>query len=307
MASLLQELAKKSPAYKAAVLVIVIILLGFAYYQVFYSDLKDKRTSLDNRKNSLNSQQRTLDRQLIEQEKLLAKNKELQRSIRDNQKALPTAAELPAFFDHLQRKAGDTGVSIHKWERLDEMPVDIFVRVPVQIEVTGTFYQIMHYFAALGPQQKDPLQQAGEGENSDEPRIDERIVSVENLSLGKARLQDGEIKLEASFVASTFRQKEGAKPPPGAPKAKKPAAGSSASKGSARSGSGGSSTTVIVGGGGGRNKNKNKPPKGRTNAPAKNSSSGGGRFGGKRRRRRNRERKRLGGQENHDLATGSAV
>lgn len=239
----LQQFAKKSPQYKVMVLGLVIFILGVLYYQFRYSGLAEAQESMESKKTSELARQRQLNQQLQQQTQLQARHEELKRSIRDNQKALPTEAELPAFFDHLQRKAGDASVTIKNWERLEEQPVDIYVRVPIRMEVSGSFYQVMHYFALLGPQTKDPLRAAADGEDADTQRVDERIVSIENLELGLADADDGSITLEAKFIASTFRQKadpkaaEKKKAKPGAKKpgktgAKKPgqpaAAGSKA-------------------------------------------------------------------------------
>ena len=306
--NLLQQFAKKSLQYKLAILFLALILVVGVYYQFVYSELSAKEESLSQRKSSLLAQQRTLDKNLIEQEKLKVKYEELQRSIRDNQKALPTQAELPAFFDHLQRKAGDSGVSIHKWDRMDEQPVDIYIRVPVAIEISGTFYEITHYFSLLGPQRKDELQDAGSGDSAEGPRIDERIVSIENLELGKAKLQDGEITLEAKFVASTFRQNE----PKSAPGKKPGKAGSGAAKSKSKSKGKagarrmtGAGVKASIGAASGaaaaksqKSQNQAAPPGRQPTPTTDGTSSGGGNFGGRnRRRKRTRRPVRLGASE----------
>lgn len=283
---ILQKLAKKSPQYKVGLLVLALLLGLGVYYQACYSELSAQEDTVDQRKSSLLAQERTLDKQLIEQEELTARYEELQRSIRDNQKALPSEAELPAFYDHLQRKAGDTGVSILKWDRMDEQAVDIYIRVPVSVEISGTFYEVMHYFSLLGPQKKDELQAAGTGDNTEGPRIDERIVSIENLELGTAKLKDGELILKAKFVASTFRQNEaeGASGKPGAKPGK-----SNAKAGLKRVTGGGVDASIGAATGG---KSKKQPA--RKPAPAGGTRSGGGSFGGSRRsRKRSRHPVRL--------------
>lgn len=198
----INELGKQTPQYKAMVLIAVLLGLGALYYQFWHSGLADERAELERRRDGQLDKQRKLNKDLQDQKLLAQQNEELQRIIRDNQKALPTEAELPAFFDHLQRKAGDAGVNIRRWERREEQDVDIYIRVPVEMEINGTFYNITRYFALLGPQQKDPLMEPEE----DDERVDERIVSIENLELGSPTLRDGEVFLTAKFVASTFRQ-----------------------------------------------------------------------------------------------------
>lgn len=310
--NILQQLAKKSPQYKLALLVLALLLAGGGYYQFRYSGLQVDEDNVNQSKDSLLAQQRRFDKELVEQEKLRDRYEELKRSIRDNQKALPTEAELPALYDHLQRKAADTGVTIQKWDRMDEQPVDIYIRVPVNIEVSGSFYEIMHYFSLLGPQRQDALQAAGkDGKKKAGPRIDERIVSIDNLELGKAKLQDGEVILEAKFVASTFRQKEDPAKKAAAKKAaEKKAAAKKAGKSNAKSGvrrmtGAGVKSSINATSSGAERKRKDvqdkaSSPPGRTpSAPSGGGSSGGGSFGIRRRRRRGR-RVRLGPDHDDD-------
>ena len=203
------QLAKKSPAYKAGILLGCFAVLGLLYYQFSYSDMLDERDRLDARKVELINAQTKLNKDLADKKRLAEQNEILQRTIRDNQKALPTEAELPSFFDHLQRKAGDAGVNIRRWDRREERDVDIYIRVPVEVEITGNFYNLMRYFSLLGANTRGAAVSAGRAEE----RLDERIVSIEGLSLGDAKLKDGDVILAARFTASTFRQQA---PPPSA-------------------------------------------------------------------------------------------
>ncbi len=205
------QLAKKSLAYKAMVLLGVLAFFGFFYYQFMYSGMVEEHDQLAQRKQDLVDKQAKLNKDLDDKKKLAEKNEELQEKIRTNQKALPTEAELPSFFDHLQRKAGDAGVSIQRWDRQKEKGVEIYIQVPVAMEITGSFYNIMRYFSLLGGSSRSL------DSSSAASRVDERIVSIENLSLGTATLKDGEIVLTAKFVASTFRQQAA----PEAPKSNK--------------------------------------------------------------------------------------
>jgi Pilus assembly protein, PilO len=114
---------------------------------------------------------------------------------------LPTGAELPAFFDTLNRKVNEAGVEIRKWEYKSDLPVDAFVKVPVEIELTGTFFQLKRFFASLV--QRGITAPAGSGEEQEDR---ERIVTIENLQLTNPQVKNREILLTAKFTASTFRQ-----------------------------------------------------------------------------------------------------
>ena len=61
-----------------------------------------------------------------------------------------------------------------------------FVKVPVAMKITGTFYEINEYFKLL---YETP-----------------RIITVEALDVSQPKLTGDQIMLTASFRASTFRQ-----------------------------------------------------------------------------------------------------
>jgi type IV pilus assembly protein PilO len=136
---------------------------------------------------------------------------ELRVELARHQAALPTEAEVPAFFETLERKVKESGVEITKWTKRTEEPIESFVKVPVEIEITGTFMQIKRFFASLV--QKHVT--AGDGAER------ERIVSIESLLISQPQVQSREIVLAARFVAVTFRQDMRA-PVPGKPGATAP-------------------------------------------------------------------------------------
>lgn len=193
------------------VLVFVVIggLLGLLYYQFAYKALKEDLESTEQQNQSKAAMNSKLGNDIPQYEKLKERMKDLEERIARNQEALPTEAEVPAFFEMLERKIKQSGVEISKWTKLPEGPVETFMKVPVEIELTGSFMQIKRFFASLV--QKDVSPNASEG---DQER--ERIVSIENLTLTNPVVRNREIILSAKFVAVTYRQEE-PKAPPGAP------------------------------------------------------------------------------------------
>ncbi|MEZ4364943.1 MAG: type 4a pilus biogenesis protein PilO [Kofleriaceae bacterium] len=152
----------------------------------------------------------------------MADSDNVNREIEQNQKALPTSAELPAFFDTLNRKVGEAGVEVKKWAYKKEVSLGSYFQVPLEVEITGTFHQITRFFASLAPRPS-----SGDGEAVEQ----DRIITVEGLTLRNPLVKNREIILTASFTASTFRQDapaDAGAPKPGAPKpaAPAPAAGS---------------------------------------------------------------------------------
>lgn len=216
----LEDFARRPTGYKAGVFGGIFLAILGLYYQFGYRPLADKLEQARASSAQMASKKVQLERDEVAFRELQTKMVALKRIIDENQKALPTGSELPAFFDTLNRKVNEAGVEIRKWEYKSDVPVAAFVKVPVEIELTGTFFELKRFFASLV--QRGVSRAAG----GDEER--ERIVTIENLQISNPQVQDREIVLTAKFTASTFRQDEAeaaAAAKPGAPGAKAPAPG----------------------------------------------------------------------------------
>jgi type IV pilus assembly protein PilO len=217
------------------------LLLGGLYYRFVYAplaeDTEEARDAYESRRRT-----RTLGAASIKKyADLRPEMDKLREELARDQAALPTEAELPAFFETLERKVKESGVEITKWTKRAEEPVESFVKVPVEVEITGTFMQIKRFFASLVPRSPGPGAGAGAGASSGagagvgsgsgererqererqerERQERERIVSIESLVLSQPQVRDREIVLGARVVAVTFRREEAAAAParPGAP------------------------------------------------------------------------------------------
>ena len=192
---------------KAAVFGVIGLLLGLIYYQFVWKSLKNNLAEAEAENQSKVQLSQKLTADIPKFEALKTKMNELTQVITENQKALPSESEVPAFFETLERKVTESGVEIRRWKKLPEVPVEAFVKVPVEIEITGTFMQIKRFFASLV--QKGIVQAVNENGHVEER---DRIVSIENLNLTSPTVKNREIQLNARFVAVTFRQDEPAAP-----------------------------------------------------------------------------------------------
>jgi type IV pilus assembly protein PilO len=198
------------------------LLLGLLYYRFVYQPLAEER---DEARASYESVQKTHTAGAASLKKytdLRPEMDKLREQLVRNQAALPTEAEVPAFFETLERKVKESGVEITKWTKRPEEPIESFMKVPVEIEISGTFMQIKRFFASLV--QKNIGASGGASGSAGSPAGDERererIVSIESLVISQPQVRSREIYLTAKFVAVTFRQDErAAGGKPGAPAA----------------------------------------------------------------------------------------
>jgi Tfp pilus assembly protein PilO len=211
--SFIADFAKKPPIYKVGVFFGIAAVLGLLYYQLVLSSIRKDTTAAEEQRESLAAAETALKKDEREYKDLKKEHGELEKTIDDNDDALPTAAQLPAFFDMLNRKVGEASVEVRKWEYQKEIPVEDFVKVPVVIELQGTFQEIKKFFYLLykmsqkeGDQATAPLPGApvvATGAGSDDR---DRILTIEDLKISDPEVKNNELLLIATFRASTFRQ-----------------------------------------------------------------------------------------------------
>ena len=204
------DFAKLPTQKKILVFVVIGAMLGGLYFQFVLKSLNENLEAAEAESQGKAAQSKKLADDLPKYEELKADMKRLTAAIQENQKALPSEAEVPAFFETLERKVRESGVEISKWTKNPEESVEAFVRVPVAIELTGTFMQLKRFFASLV--QKGVSQSLG-----DDVEERERVVSIENLSLTEPVVRNREIVLKAKFVAVTFRQEDAPEGDPARP------------------------------------------------------------------------------------------
>ena len=185
------------PASRKVLLFAVIgVLLAGLYYRFVYSSLSEEVAEARGAFEATQRTHATNVANLKKYEELRPAMDKLRAQLARNQAALPTEAEVPAFFETLERKVKESGVEISKWTKRAEEPIESFVKVPVEIEITGTFMQIKRFFASL-------VQKHITANDAEER---ERIVSIDSLVISQPQVQNREIILTAKFVAVTFRQ-----------------------------------------------------------------------------------------------------
>lgn len=218
--SAMADFARMPTRQKVMVFAVIGMMLGLLYYQFVFKGLKEDLEIAENENISLNATNRRLEADIPAFEKLKADYTLLKKVIDENQKALPTEAELPAFFETLNRKVLESGIEVVRSRQLPEEKIERFVRVPVDYEIVGTYAQIKKFFASLVPKRKKPGQSAEPTPGAEQEVAEqERIVSIENLTLQNPVVRNREIRLTAKFVASTYRMEDSGTPAPAAKKA----------------------------------------------------------------------------------------
>jgi len=188
------KLAAKPLKFQLAVLAGALLAVVLIYYQVFYSDLNDQLQTAKDDYTRLEKDLKKAKTREREWEQMVKDKEKLDRELSANQVSLPATSSVTSFIEHLQSQAAVAGVTYENVKRQKEIPVVGYVKVPVAIEVVGTFHQVLRYFYLLGKTK--------------------RIITVENFSLKPEKSKGAEDVLRATFQATTFRQEDGARPAP---------------------------------------------------------------------------------------------
>lgn len=193
MQELIRKLLKLSAPKKVGVTMGAIALVGLMFYQFFYSDTAARAQSALAHRDELEQELTDYKKR---QGEVLGYRKELQ-ALQDEQRelllALPKRAEIPTLLANLHEQAELAGLEVLSVDIGQDVPQDLYVKIPVKIEVRGTFHQTTRFFRNL----------------AELPRV----VNIENLNMAPDKdrapaadaLSQAPPKLKTKFVAATFR------------------------------------------------------------------------------------------------------
>jgi type IV pilus assembly protein PilO len=177
-------LAKLPTAAKAGIGASVVVVLLFAYWFVFYSDVASKIEGAQRQKKSLRDD---LAQQEQAEATYFADRGELalrEQRARELNKVLPAESEEDAFLSSVQLASNAAGIDLKAYAPTEEISQSFYAKVPMRLEVSGKFHQIAKFAYELG-------------------KVD-RIINVENIQLSDPRLVGDEIILRGSCLATAF-------------------------------------------------------------------------------------------------------
>lgn len=98
---------------------------------------------------------------------------------------LPNKSEIPSLLSSIAGLAKDNGLEVVQFKPGKEITKGFYAEVPVSLQLNGTYHEMAFFCEAVSELA--------------------RIVNLGNLSLGKARQEDGETVLSITATATTYR------------------------------------------------------------------------------------------------------
>lgn len=112
---------------------------------------------------------------------------------------LPNKSEIPSLLSSIAGLARDNGLEVVEFKPAKEIVQGFYAKVPVSLKLSGSYHEMALFCEAVS--------------------MLDRIVNIENITLGKAKTTDGQTQLSITSSVITYRFVEN--PPTPSKKGKK--------------------------------------------------------------------------------------
>jgi len=180
-----EKILKLPTKQKILILVLTVLIEGAALAWFLYvpkyqegaklqADLAKLQAEIDDKTRIANN----LPRLRAEYEQL---NKELAQALTE----LPNSKEIPSLLTSITTLGKNAGLDFLKFQPKPEAPKDFYAEVPVDITVSGSYFSVANFFAAV----------------ANIPRI----VNITNVAFSDFRSVNNRMMTKVSCLATTFR------------------------------------------------------------------------------------------------------
>lgn len=180
-----EKILKLPTKQKVALLIFLMVLEGvglfFGLYQPKIKVLKELQTKLETLQNQINEDKKVADNL----PKYKKDYEQLQNELKMALTELPNQKEIPSLLTSISSAGKNAGLDFLLFRPKPEEPKDFYAAVPVDISVSGSFYNVADFFVAV----------------SNLPRI----VNMNNVNFSDIKTVNGRIMLKVSCLATTFR------------------------------------------------------------------------------------------------------
>lgn len=181
-----QSFAKLPVAGKLGLLALLVGVIGAVYYFAFHLSVANDLAGAQTRHRSLRTEVEQAQARNAEYMRLRAELAAREGLDRGNLRALPESAETASFLRDLNRIAELSGLRIRLVEPRPEEPETHYVRLPVNLRVSGRYHQLARFFYNVS-------------------RLD-RLISMENIHLSNPELVGEEVLISVEVLATTYRR-----------------------------------------------------------------------------------------------------
>jgi type IV pilus assembly protein PilO len=183
--SSLETLTKTPLPKKIFFLVLVMLLLGAAFWFTFYSPVTEEYAASQKKHQDLVRKLADAEQRKRTYDQDRQRRDEMQKTSSKQLQALPPETEMSSFLASLNSQADVVGLEILSVKPMQEEAAEYYARIPVQLELKGSFHQLAKFFFLIGSL--------------------DRIINVENINLRVDAIDPSGAILRAGVLATTFR------------------------------------------------------------------------------------------------------
>lgn len=161
--------------------VLIVLVYAFILYLPRAKELADKQEQI----HALKAERAKLEALLRNQEKAKKAIAEVEGRFNQVKAQLPDQKEIPELLRQVSNLGRDSGLEVLLFRQKPETFQDLYAEVPVEMAVRGNYHQIALFF--------------------DKVRHLDRIVNITDTSLKNPQVTNGQMQIDASFSATTYR------------------------------------------------------------------------------------------------------
>jgi len=170
---------------KIGLLIGLLLVMG-AFYQMFLYSPRAIRISHLKEEIENGRNERTRKRILAANlPKLKQESQQLEGMLREAVSQLPDKKEIPELLSSISSKASEAGLQILTFRPRGENLRDFYAEIPVDIVVRGGFHNVVRFFDEVGKLN--------------------RLVNIQNIGIRNPVVKGGELSVDTSSQATTFR------------------------------------------------------------------------------------------------------
>jgi type IV pilus assembly protein PilO len=170
---------------KILLLCLFCVIISGLFWMIVYLPMTEEYTRLNRQKQSL-ERKLAEDRQIADNlPKFRAEFENLKTQLDVALKELPNKKEIPSLLVGISSLAKDTGLEIVEFKPSSPLPKGFYAEVPISLRLKGSFHEVAMFCYKVGKMT--------------------RIVNLNNLRLGNAKIEDGRNILQIECNATTFQ------------------------------------------------------------------------------------------------------
>jgi type IV pilus assembly protein PilO len=179
------KLEKLKKPHKAGIFAGTVVLLGVIFFFLLYQPVKSEAVSTSEEIEKLENQIMVHTKKARELNKVQEELERVKLEYEFSQRFLPEQKEVPQLLRNISDNGSQSGLNVLLFQPGKDVLKDFYAEIPFDIRLEGPYLNVTTFFDRIG-------------------RL-ERIVNIVGIDMGSPRYVEGEMVLNTTCKAMTFR------------------------------------------------------------------------------------------------------